>query len=157
MLVSNQTTVGGGSRVMRELISSCYEAQEHFRSAAARSEDLTLKRLFEIYAQQRTRFAEELREHLPVVDGDEAQGADGGDPEEGTSGDLLADCLSSDSRTLRLYKEALASRDLPTRTHFLIAAQLALLERAHDRVSSLVQRPAPPNRSVLANSARARA
>src|SRR5687768_11480647 len=115
MLVSNQTNqVGGGAPVMRELISSCHQAEQGFRYAAANSEDWTLKRLFEIYAQQRTRFAEELREHLPATE--EESAAQGGDPlsesEWGSPGDrCLADCLESDSRTLQLYRKALATRE----------------------------------------------
>jgi hypothetical protein len=146
MLVSNETNhVQGGSRVMLDLISSCYEAQERFRSAAATSEDSNLKRLLEIYAQQRTRFAQELREHLP------ASALENGAFEfdfqcranHQAGEDSLRNCLDTDSRSLSLYKQALASRDLPTRTHFLISSQLALLERAHERVTSLVQKPEP--------------
>ena len=144
MLVSNLTgTIDSGTHLMYELISSCYHAQERFRSAAASSEDDILKRLLEIYAQQRTRFAEELREHL-LSHGDNAAG----DRCEWNSSvsfgeDSLRDCLESDSRTLQLYRQALSRRDLPTRTHFLISSQLALLERAHERVNSLANRATP--------------
>ncbi len=138
MLVSDQTKmIGGSDRVMRDLISSCYEARESFRSAAAVSEDWTVKRLLEIYAQQRTRFAEELREHLEADEGssqrDEADTCWYPD-----RSDSLRTCLDRDARTLELYRQALAARELSTRMHFLIASQLALLERAHERVSSLV-------------------
>jgi hypothetical protein len=159
MLVSSQTNqVPGTAEMMRELISSCYEARERFRSAAAISEDSTVMRLFEIYAQQRTRFAEELREHLPASQTgngavDERVGCDW----LPAGHDLLRSCVESDSRTLQLYRRALASRDLPTRTRFLIASQLALLERAHERVNSLVDKPELAGRSVALNSPRARA
>src|SRR5688572_30160040 len=100
MLVSNEIkTLESGSRVMRDLISSCYEAQERFRSAADSSDDETLKRLFEIYAQQRTRFAQELREHLPA-DSEECD-AETNSFEGGTDrNDSLRSCLDSDLRTL---------------------------------------------------------
>ena len=145
----------GGHQVMRDLISSCYEAQERFRSAAANSGDDTLKRLFEIYAQQWTRFAEELREHLPSNNEDV-------EPEsspcwsETDSADSVRNCLDTDLKTLQLYREALASRRLPTRTHFLISSQLALLERAHERVSNLLRQPASTPVLVI-NGGRARA
>jgi hypothetical protein len=158
MLVSNLTkTFPCGSRVMHELIASCYEAQERFRSAAANSQDHTMRRLLEIYAQQRTRFAEELREHLPSMDGENGEIPVDLPWAESTGQDSLRNCLDSDSRTLQLYRRALASRALPTRTHFLIASQLALLERAHERVSSLAQGPVATVRTVVASQGRIRA
>ena len=100
--------------------------------------DHSLKRLFEIYAQQRTRFAEELRQHLPAGgDTEDSEGFATADWQAGH--ECLARCMDSDLRTLQLYRQALANRDLPTRTHFLIASQFALLERAHERVSTLLK------------------
>jgi hypothetical protein len=141
---------------MRDLISSCYEAEEKFRSAAASSEDDTLKRLFEIYAQQRTRFAEELREHLHS-NTEESEPDSRFAWNEADNDNSLRGCLDTDLKTLQLYRQALASRELPTRTHFLIASQLALLERAHDRVNSLLQKPDTTPRVIVVNGGRARA
>ena len=140
MLVSNTTETFDKRTVMRDLISSCYEARGRFQSAAEQSKDDQLKRLFQIYAQQRTRFAEELREHLHSSDDDNFAS---GVTQFGSSGgtDSIRDCLQSDWNSLQLYKQALASRELPTRTHFVISSQLALLERAHERVSTLLQQP----------------
>ena len=144
MLVSNLTgSIDSSSRVIHELISSCHEARERFRSAAAGSGNDILKRLLEIYAQQRSRFAEELRDHLlSHRHGDSPESSEVHEWNRSFSlgEDSLRDCLDSDSRTLQLYRQALSSRDLPTRTLFLISSQLALLERAHDRVSTLVNR-----------------
>src|SRR5688572_4927256 len=103
MLVSNETrTVESSNQVMRELISSCYEAQERFRSAAASSEDDTLKRLFEIYAQQRKRFAQELREHLPSNSEDTEPQAGFRWNETGSDDDCLRNCVDTDLKTLQL-------------------------------------------------------
>jgi hypothetical protein len=133
--VSDQKT-----RVVSQLINSCYRAQDGYRTAASTVEDQTLRRLFEIYAQQRTRFAEELREYLPTEVATEtnhgfsgAFALDSGENEK----DSIRECLEIDSRTLALYKEALAHRALPTRAHFLISSQLALLERVHDRMNGM--------------------
>jgi hypothetical protein len=159
MLVSNQTNKAAeeGSRVLRELIFSCYEAEERFRSVAANSHDWTLKRLFEIFAQQRTRFAEELRDHLPLSDDNSAQGGDPLSNQSSPGESFLQDCLESDSRTLQLYRKALASRAIPTRTQFLISSQLALLERAHERVTSLIEKPELPVRPTMGIGGRVRA
>ncbi|MGZ8899355.1 MAG: DUF2383 domain-containing protein [Limisphaerales bacterium] len=131
------------TKLVSPLISSCYEAQEGYRSAASAVEDETLRRLFEIYAQQRTRFAEELREYLPMSEETDFETGTTtqffGDQRVLSRHESIRECLEIDSRTLEMYKEALAHRMLPTRTHFLISSQLALLERVHDRMSTMLQ------------------
>lgn len=131
------------TRLVTQLISSCYKAQNGYRSAASAVEDDALRRLFEIYAQQRTRFAEELREYLPISESIEGHGETPAymfSDERSRSGrESIRQCLEIDSRTLDLYKEALAHRSLPTRAHFLISAQLALMQRVHDRMSTMLQ------------------
>jgi hypothetical protein len=158
MLVSNKT-IEGSTRVMRQLISSCHEAEQRFRFAASGADDLTLKRLLEIYAQQRNRFAEELKEHLPAhnTQYERPISADVSAAVEGEEEDSIRSCLDGDSKTLQLYRQALAARDLPTRTHFLISSQLALMERARERVIGLVQNPPSALNQLSANVARVRA
>jgi hypothetical protein len=132
--VANQKT-----RLVSQLINSCYRAQDGYRTAASTVEDQTLRRLFVIYAQQRTRFAEELREYLPTEGATETNyGFEGAFALDGENGkDSIRECLEIDSKTLALYKEALAHRALPIRAHFLISSQLALLERVHDRMNGM--------------------
>ena len=126
------------TRLVSQLINSCYRAQDGYKTAASTVEDHTLRRLFEIYAQQRTRFAEELREYLPYEAATETNYASGLALEDTENGrDSIRECLEIDSRTLALYKEALSHRALPTRAHFLISAQLALLQRVHDRMNGM--------------------
>ena len=134
------------TKLVSQLISSCYQAQDGYRSAARVVEDLTLRRLFELYAQQRIRFAQELREYMPLEDESS--------PTTETPTDLFTDrrtvtgkdsirqCLEIDARTLTLYKEALAYRALPSRAHFLISSQLALMQRVHDRMDLMLREPA---------------
>lgn len=131
------------SQMVGELINSCYRSHEGFRSAAEAVSDANLKRLLGIYAQQRTRFAEELRDFLPHVTEEYTDKAG----TQLSSRDALAEeapvnpleqCLESDRRTLALYREALANRTIPTRAHFLISAQCFLLQRVHDRMYGLL-------------------
>ena len=134
------------TQLVSQLISSCYKAQNGYRSAASAVEDDTLKRLFQIYAQQRTRFAEELREYLPPdsVDVDAERAEQIFADARYVSGDeSIRECLEIDSKTVDLYKRALAHRALPTRAHFLISSQLALLERVHDRMNMMLHGGAP--------------
>jgi hypothetical protein len=144
------------ARTVCQLIDSCYRSQEGFRSAAQAVDDINLKRLLDIYAQQRTRFAEELRECMPspllpdfVRRGEEQASA--GLATDEKPANVLEDCLESDRRTLALYREALADRAIPTRAHFLISAQCSLLERVHDRMYGLLSGFArgPVNRTNL--------
>ena len=131
-----------------QLIHSCYRAQEGYRSAASAVEDNSLRKLFEIYAQQRIRFAEELREYLPLEQEKSSDVDASGstwETDSATSGrDTIRTCLEIDSRTLELYKEALAFRALPTRAQFLVSAQLALLERVHDRMNLMLHESGTP-------------
>jgi hypothetical protein len=142
------------TEVVSDLIHSCYLAQNGYRSAASVVADDSLKRLFELYAQQRRRFAEELREYLPP------QGKDSVTPKNGARADnderkpsdqgSLHECLEIDARNLALYREALSHRALPTRAQLVIAAQLALMERVHDRMSLMANER--PQTRVVARS-----
>lgn len=134
------------SQIVRQLIDSCYEAHEGYRSAAEAVSDGTLKRLFGIYAQQRTRFAEELREYtsfdgseFEVKKGAARTGGDFGDTLNEVSDErLLQFCLESDRKTLELYRKALLERGIPSRAHFVISAQCSLMERVHDRINGIL-------------------
>jgi hypothetical protein len=144
-------TIDKKAALVSELISSCYAAKNGYRSAAHAVEDNALRRLLEIYAQQRTRFAQELSEYLPVEarfqqdDFSELSLASGA-----TQRDSIAECLKMDSKTLALYKEAVAQRSLPSRAHFLISSQLALMERVHDRMNLLLANPLSAKTSATA-------
>ena len=123
------------------LISICQQARTEFQKAAAAAEDETLKRLLNLYAQQRTRFARELLQELHPEEftascydpeGDEAEACSrGGDAE------LLKQCLRNDSRMLESYRDALGAR-IPTRAHFLVSAQYALMQKAHERIQGML-------------------
>jgi len=133
------------SETLRRLISSCWEAHDGFRAAAESLDDSALKRLFGLYAQQRSRFAQELsaldcepcgagpaRVFLSDVDGFR------------TENELLRSCLERERSALDLYRRALADRKLPTKARFLVSAQLALLERVHSRIEALSPRSPTP-------------
>ena len=58
----------------------------------------------------------------------------------------MQNCLDREKLTLALYRKAVASRTLPTRAHFLVSAQLALLEKVHNRIEHLL-----PNTDTATN------
>jgi hypothetical protein len=124
-----------------ELINSCRETHEVFRSAAQTAANTALKRLFGIYAQQRSRFAEELGGFAPAGPAgpvrSTANFSDGDSSQDWSERDVLQNCLAREKSTLALYRKVVAERALPTRAHFLVSAQLALLERVHERIEAL--------------------
>ena len=159
--IDHQTKLQGipPSEMVHQLIRSCCKAQQGFRSAAKAVGDTPLKRLFEIYAQQRTRFADELREYLPAFDDSYGASAAKGDglyfqdaqDAHGTLSqhDFLRECLKLEDKTLSLYKDALAHGALPTRAHFLISSQLSLMQRVHDRMRLMLETPLSTSRPLL--------
>ncbi len=132
------TTLDPSAQLIRELIFACKETQAGFRSAAEAVTSGELKRLFVIYAQQRSRFAEELGGFL---------GEDVG-PNHGVVGVLetlirtdetvvLRQCLERERSALAVYQKALNAKSLPTKTRFLVSAQLAFLERVYSRIEGI--------------------
>ena len=123
-------TVHSSTDLVMQLVESCRHTQEGFRHASQAVACGDLKRLFGIYSQQRTRFAEELCQYLPA-------GAAG--PAQKTEWSALAPaeimrrCLDADKSSLDLYGQALASGGMSSRAHFLISAQYSLLQRVHER------------------------
>jgi hypothetical protein len=125
-----------GTRTILQLIESCRHSQCGFQTAAQVLKDETLKRLFGLYAQQRARFAEELREIVATSDAGRA--ADFGEGVRDAE-ELFEECLARDRSTLEVYRAALAEPILSRRVRFLVGAQLALLEKAHHRIEGFNQ------------------
>src|SRR5947208_668309 len=119
------TTLDQNTKTISELIDSCRDTQEAFRYAAETVANSPLKTLFVLYAQQRSRFAEELG-GLAGVDG--TARCDHSFSIEKTrrtdEAGLLSDCLKREQSALALYRKALAERTLPTKARFLVSAQL---------------------------------
>lgn len=127
------------TEVVEQLIISCRKTHEGFRCAAEAVKDDNLKRLLSIYAQQRTRFAEELREHLPPGSGFQWNHTASDVPwAEMEAQEVVRQCLDAETRSLDLYSQALASGEMPTKAHFLVSAQYSLLQRVHDRVQEML-------------------
>jgi hypothetical protein len=123
---------------IRELIESCRATHEGFRSAAQTVASSSLKQLFGLYAQQRSRFAEELSDW--AIDSRTTHG--GGNLGESAmrfadEAELVRDCLAREKGVLAVYRKALTERTLPTKARFLVSAQLALLERVHNRIEAI--------------------
>jgi hypothetical protein len=132
------TSLDPGGETIRALIDSCQATQAAFRCAAEAAGNSVLKQLFGLYAQQRRRFAAELSGLAPVEPERNDSGGDIDDSAEFVDeAELLRSCLAREKGALELYRKALLDRKLPTKAHFLVAAQLTLLERAHNRIAAI--------------------
>jgi hypothetical protein len=125
---------------INRLIQSCQEAQNGFILASKAALDTDLKRLFSIYAHQRTRFADELRGHAPdaEVPSSDTRQSDWPMTARNTDCELLEYCVQADLQTLELYREAMKN-GIPSKAAFVISAQFSLMQKVHERMNSLLQ------------------
>ena len=134
---------------MNSLIRSCRDAHYGYRLASESAIDSNLKRLFSIYAHQRTRFAEELRGYLGETDQDAKGSPDCSDwlqSNPNTDRELLQNCLKADRQLLDLYQQAMKT-GISAKAQFLLSAQFSLIQRVHERINGLLDgSPKPAGR-----------
>lgn len=144
MAVDNDDTVS----TLNNLIETCKDGQEGFRSAAGGVRSGDLKTLFHTYSQQRAQFAAELQGEVRRL---------GGDPEETGStaaalhrgwiniksavtgedeGAIISECERGEDSAVRNYEDALR-QDLPSDVRSIIERQFRQVKEAHDRIRGL--------------------
>jgi hypothetical protein len=132
-----------GHQAFQKLIASCHRSQQQFMRAAEAICNSDLKRLLRIYSQQRSRFAEELKAHLPGATAEQGSFSQTEELEiERTTpsdAELLRWCLEADAASLREYQHALGSTS-PSKTQFLVSAQYSLMQQAHERMQILASK-----------------
>ncbi len=134
--------------VLNHLIETCRDSERGYRAAADLVASETLNRQFLEMAEERSRFAEELRPHAQRLGGDEAS--------DGTTGASLhrrwmdlkarlthhddqavfAEVLRGDTVTLRTYETAL-SEVLPSSVRDLVEQQEQKVRQVHARLEAL--------------------
>ena len=141
------TSVDDVASTLKELIRTCRDGENGFRTAAADIQDPNLRRLFESYSTQRAEFAAELQEELrrraeDPVDSNHTSAAlhrrlvsveamTGRD--EGT---IISECERGEDQAVEAYEAAL--RTLPADgARNLIERQFLRIREAHDQVRSL--------------------
>lgn len=133
---------------LNNLIETCKDGQEGFRTAAEGVKNGELKTLFGTYSQQRAQFAGELQNEV---------GRLGGDPEKTGSvaatlhrgwiniksavtgedeGAVISECERGEDSAVKNYKEAIAA-GLPNDVSEIVARQYGQVQAAHDRISAL--------------------
>lgn len=134
--------------VLNNLIETCKDGEEGFRSAGDAVEDHDLRTLFHMYAQQRARFRAELNSEVL---------RHGGDP--ATSGHLSAtlhrgwlniktavagkepsviveECERGEDAAVKAYEDAL-KKVLPSDLLEIVRRQYAEIKSAHDAVRNI--------------------
>lgn len=133
---------------LNNLIETCKDGEEGFRSAADGVKNSNLSTLFLTYSQQRAQFAAELQGEVRHL---------GGDPEERGSvaaslhrgwiniksavtgedeGAVISECERGEDSAVRNYQSAL-NEDLPANIRDIIERQYTQVKEAHDRIRSL--------------------
>ena len=133
---------------LNNLIETCKDGENGFRTAADGVKNSELKTLFNTYSQQRAQFAAELQSEVRNL---------GGDPEETGSvaaslhrgwiniksavtgedeGAVISECERGEDSAVRNYQDAL-TETLPANIQSIVQRQYVEVKEAHDRIRAL--------------------
>jgi uncharacterized protein (TIGR02284 family) len=133
---------------LNDLIETCKDGQNGFRTAAEGVKDSQLKSLFEEYAQQREQFAGELALEVERLGGKpQGSGSVAGAVHRGwlniktavTGGKedaIISECERGEDVAVRSYEAAL-KRDLPESVRTIVESQYEEIKEAHDDIRAL--------------------
>lgn len=137
--------------LLNELIETCRDGREGFRTAAEGVQGAELRRLFLRYAQQRAGFAGELEDEVRRLGGDpERSGSlvaslhrgwmglraalEGGDDRA-----IVSECERGEGVALETYRTALDT-DMPANVRAMVERQFAEVKEAHNLIGNLGKR-----------------
>jgi uncharacterized protein (TIGR02284 family) len=144
MAVDNDDVIS----TLNNLIETCKDGQDGFRSAAGGVRNAELKTLFHTYSQQRAQFAAELQGEVRRLGGDpEKTGSTAAALHRGwiniksavtgeDEGAIVSECERGEDSAVRNYDDALR-QDLPSDVRTIIERQFRQVKEAHDRIRSL--------------------
>lgn len=134
---------------LNNLIETCKDGQDGFKTAAEGVDRSDLKTLFYQYSQQRATFAGELQNEVRRLGGDpEKTGSVAASLHRGwidiksavTGHDdnaVIAECERGEDSAVSNYKDALKDASLPADVRTLVERQYGAVQEAHDRVRAL--------------------
>jgi len=134
--------------VLNQLIGTCKDGEEGFRTAANSVKQNDLKVLFHSYSEQRAQFASELQAEVVQLGGQpETSGSLTGAFHRGWTnlkamvvggdeGAIIAECERGEDAARDAYEEALR-RELAADVHAILNRQFASVREAHDRIRAL--------------------
>ncbi len=139
-----------GIDVLNELVETCRDGEQGFRTAAEGVRDPQLKALFLTYARQRQEFAIELETELRRLGGEPGRGGSvAGTLHRGwmnirsalAGGDsaILAEAERGEDAAKSAYEKAV-SEGLPEGARLVVERQYARVKETHDRVRALRER-----------------
>ncbi len=133
---------------LNNLIETCKDGENGFRTAAEGVKRSELKTLFNTYSQQRAQFAAELQSEVLRLGGDpEKTGSVAASLHRGwiniksavTGEDeaaIISECERGEDSAVRNYEDAL-KENLPGNIRSIIQRQFTQVKEAHDRIRSL--------------------
>ena len=133
---------------LNDLIETCKDGQNGFRTAAEGVKNSELKTLFNTYSQQRAQFAAELQNEVRRLGGDpEKTGSVAASLHRGwidiksavtgeDEGAIISECERGEDSAVDNYEDAL-KENLPADIRSIIERQFTQVKDAHDRIRSL--------------------
>lgn len=133
---------------LNNLIETCKDGENGFRTAADGVKNTELKTLFNTYSQQRAQFAAELQAEVRNLGGDpENTGSVAATLHRGwinikstvTGEDedaVVSECERGEDSAVKNYKEAL-NTTLPANVQSIVQRQFTQVKEAHDRIRAL--------------------
>lgn len=137
---------------LNELIETCRDGQEGFRTAAEGVRSAELRELFHDYARQRADFASALQDEVRRLGGDpERTGSLVASLHRGWMGlraalegnddrAIVSECERGEGVALETYRAALDA-DMPANVRAMIERQFAEVKEAHHRLADLDKGP----------------
>jgi uncharacterized protein (TIGR02284 family) len=133
---------------LNNLIETCKDGENGFRTAADGVKNSELKTLFLTYSQQRAQFAAELQAEVRNLGGDpENTGSVAASLHRGwinikstvtgeDEGAVISECERGEDSAVKNYKEAL-NEDLPANLQSILQRQFTEVKEAHNRIRAL--------------------
>jgi uncharacterized protein (TIGR02284 family) len=143
-MASNEEVIS----TLNDLIQTCRDGQNGFKTAAEGVKNPELKSLFYSYSQQRAQFVGELQDEVRRLGGDpETSGSLAASLHRGwmdiksavTGGDdggIITECERGEDAAVKTYRDALG-KDLPAGVRPVVERQFASVREAHDRIRKL--------------------
>jgi uncharacterized protein (TIGR02284 family) len=134
---------------LNNLIETCKDGQDGFKTAAEGVSRPDLKTLFNTFSQQRAQFAGELQNEVLRLGGDpEKTGSVAASLHRGwidiksavTGKDdnaIIAECERGEDSAVKNYQEAARDANLPAHLREIVERQYTAVKEAHDRIRSL--------------------
>ena len=133
---------------LNNLVETCKDGQNGFRTAAEGVKNSELIALFNTYSEQRGQFASELQNEVRSLGGDpEKTGSTAAALHRGwinikstvtgeDEGAVISECERGEDSAVNAYEAAL-QEDLPANVRAIVETQFAKVKEAHDRIRSL--------------------